>query len=199
MTRKQLRSDIAWSDADHIVVRGHNLMELIGTTSLGDFAFLELTGRLATPQESTVFNAIVVVLVEHGLTPSAIAARLTHLGSPEALQASVAAGLLGIGDRFGGPAEEAARMLQEAFATGADSDVQVLSREIVRSKQDLKRPLPALGHPIPKPIDPRTPRLLEIAPANSFSSRFAELIRAISSPATNPPKPPPPLNATRAT
>lgn len=198
MTRKKLRSDIAWSDADHIVVRGHNLMELIGTTSLGDFAFLELTGRLPTPQESTVFNAIVVVLVEHGLTPSAIAARLTHLGSPEALQASVAAGLLGIGDRFGGPAEEVARMLQEAFATGADKDVQVLAREIVRSKQDLKRPIPGLGHPIHKPIDPRTPRLLEIAAANGFSGRYVELIQAVSAEATNDLKRPLPVNATGA-
>ena len=61
--RKRLKSNLAWSTTDRIVVQGHDLVELIGTTSLGDFAFLELKGRLPTPQESTVFNAIAVALV----------------------------------------------------------------------------------------------------------------------------------------
>src|SRR5579864_5901137 len=121
---KQLRSHMGWSTADRIVVRGHDLVDLIGNVSLGDFAFLELKGRLPTAQESAVFNAIAVTLVEHGMTPSAIAARLTYLGAPEAFQAAVAAGLLGLGDRFGGPAEEAARMLQEALE-GATPDADL--------------------------------------------------------------------------
>ena len=71
MTGKKLKSDIAWSTADRIVVRGHDLVEeLLGKASLGDVAFLELKGRLPTKQESTVFNALAVTLVEHGMTPS---------------------------------------------------------------------------------------------------------------------------------
>src|SRR5579859_8094055 len=138
MKRRKLRSDIAWSSPDRIVVRGRNLVDLIGTVSLGDFAFLELKGRLPTAEETTVFNAIAITLVEHGLTPSAIAARLTYLGAPEAIQGAVAAGLLGMGDRFGGPAEEAARMLQEAFDEGGD--LQTLASEIVEQKRRLGRP-----------------------------------------------------------
>src|SRR6202011_1546596 len=103
--RKKLKSDLGRSTTDRIVVRGHDLVNLLGKVSLGDFAFLELKGRLPTPQESVVFNAIAVTLVEHGVTPSAIAARLTYLGAPEALQGAVAAGLLGLGERFGGPVE----------------------------------------------------------------------------------------------
>src|SRR5712692_11706508 len=111
MSRKKLRSDMGWSSSDRIVVRGHDLVDLIGNVSLGDFAFLELKGRLPTTEESKVFNAITITLVEHGMTPSTIAARLTYLGAPEALQAAVAAGLLGMGDRFGGSIEESARTL----------------------------------------------------------------------------------------
>jgi len=107
------------------VVRGHDLAEdLIGKVSLGDMAFLELKGRLPTAPESAVFNAIAITLVEHGMTPSAIAARLTYLGAPESLQGAVAAGLLGLGDRFGGPVDDAARMLQEALA-GAPPDADL--------------------------------------------------------------------------
>src|ERR1700688_748042 len=119
---KKLKSELGGSTADWIVVRGRDRGEgLSGGVALGDVAFLELKGRLPTRQESIVFNAIVVTLVEHGMTPSAIAARLTYFGAPESLQGAVAAGLLGMGDRFGGSAEDAARMLQAALE-GADPD-----------------------------------------------------------------------------
>ncbi len=176
--RKRLRSDIAWSDATHIVVRGHNLVDLLGKASLGEFAFLELTGRMPTPEQSTVFEAIVVVLVEHGLTPSAIAARMTYLGSPEALQAAVAAGLLGIGDRFGGPAESVARMLQDAMTGGGD-DLRAMAADVVRASRDTGRPVPGVGHPIHREVDPRTPRLFEVAAANGYAGRYVELMNLV--------------------
>src|SRR5438270_99173 len=62
------------STADRIVVRGHDLsQDLIGKVSLGAMAFLELKGRLPGDRELAVFDAILVTLVEHGMTPSAIA------------------------------------------------------------------------------------------------------------------------------
>jgi citrate synthase len=179
---KRLKSDMGSSTADRIVVRGHDLVEdLIGKVSLGDMAFLELRGRLPTRQESTVFNALAVTLVEHGMTPSAIAARLTYFGAPESLQGAVAAGLLGIGDRFGGSVEEAARTLQEALAgTGAEVDVTELARKIVATHKESKRPIAGLGHPIHRPIDPRTPKLFALASENGFSGRYVQLMKAIS-------------------
>ncbi len=179
---KRLKSDMGSSTADRIVVRGHDLVEdLIGKVSLGDMAFLELKGRLPTRQESTVFNALAVTLVEHGMTPSAIAARLTYLGAPESLQGAVAAGLLGIGDRFGGSVEEAARTLQEALAgSGAEVDLNELARKIVATHKERKRPIAGLGHPIHKLIDPRTPRLFALAAENGFSGRYVQLMKAIS-------------------
>ena len=92
--RQPINSDLGWSAADRITVRGLDLpSQIMGHLNLGDMAFLELTGRKPTPQESKLFNAIAVTLVEHGMTPSAIAARMTIAGAPEALQAAVAAGL----------------------------------------------------------------------------------------------------------
>src|SRR5262249_18400247 len=103
--RKQvpLRSDIAWSTPDRIGVFGYDLpQQLIGRVNLGDMGFLEIVGRLPTKAESNVFNALLVTLVEHGVTPSAIATRMTYTGAPEAMQAAVAAGLLGLGTVFVG-------------------------------------------------------------------------------------------------
>ncbi len=179
--RKRLTTELAWSSADRIVVRGHDLPELIGRVSLGDMAFLELMGRLPTAPESVVFNAIAITLVEHGLTPSAIAARLTHLGAPESLQGAVAAGLLGLGDRFGGPVEDSARMLQEALA-GAEpgTPLPVVAATVVAERRKQGGPVPGLGHPVHKDVDPRVPRLFEVAAANGFSGPHVELIQLIS-------------------
>ena len=147
MARKKIRSDIGWSTVDRIVVRGKDLPnEILGHLNLGDMAFLELTGRAPNANESKLFNAMVVTLVEHGVTPSALVARLTYLGAPEALQAAVAAGLLGLGSVFVGSMEGVAKLLSEAVAAGKDA--QTILAENKR--------IPGLGHPIHKPIDPRT-------------------------------------------
>lgn len=200
MTRKRLRSDMGWSTADRIVVRGHDLVDgIIGKVSLGDFAFLELRGRLPTRAESAVFNAIIVTLVEHGLTPSAIAARLTYLGAPESLQAAVAAGLLGLGGRFGGTVEDAARMLQEALAGApADADLRPVAARIVAEHRAARRPIGGLGHPIHKPIDPRVPRLFAVAAENGFSGRQVALVQMVSEEASRTLNRPLPVNATGA-
>jgi citrate synthase len=197
---KKLRSDLGWSTADRIVVRGHDLAdELLGKVSLGDVAFLELMGRLPTPEESVVFNALAVTLVEHGMTPSAIAARLTYFGAPESLQGAVAAGLLGIGDRFGGSIEGAARLLQEALQESTPAGgLRALAGGIVSRHREAKQPIPGLGHPVHKAVDPRTPRLFALAAENGFSGRFVELMELVSEEASRSYGRPLPVNATGA-
>jgi citrate synthase len=191
---------MGWSTKDRIVVRGLDLTkDVLGKVSLGDFAFLELKGRLPTPQESIVFNALVVTLVEHGITPSAIAARLTYFGAPEALQAGVAAGILGMGDRFGGSIEQAARMVQDALAgQPTDADLRNIARQVVAGHKASKQMIGGLGHPIHKPIDPRTPKLIALAAENGFSGRYVKLMELIGEEATESYGRDLPVNATGA-
>jgi citrate synthase len=171
MARKPLKSDLAWSTVDRIVVRGRDLPgEILGHLNLGDMAFLELTGRVPTPGESKLFNAMVVTLVEHGVTPSAIAARLTYLGSPEALQAAVAAGLLGLGSVFVGSMEGVARILSDAVASGKDA------KTVLAENQRM----PGLGHPIHKPTDPRSVRLFQIARETGHYGKYCRLMEEIA-------------------
>jgi citrate synthase len=133
------------------------------------------------------------------MTPSAIAARLTYFGAPESLQGAVAAGLLGIGDRFGGSVEGAARMLQEALqhAQPAD-DLQVLANGIVSRHREGRQPIPGLGHPVHKSADPRTATLFALAEENGLSGRHVELMKLVSQEATRSTGRPLPVNATGA-
>ncbi|WP_418319946.1 citryl-CoA lyase [Piscinibacter sakaiensis] len=178
---KPIRSDIAWSTPDRIEVHGKSLPdELLGHINLGDMAFLQILGRMPTPQESNVFNAISVTLVEHGITPSALAARITYAGAPEALQAAVAAGLCGLGSVFVGSTEGTARMLYEVLPQGTTgADLEQIARDTVAGFRARGQIVPGLGHPLHKPVDPRAPRLFQIAKDNGFSGDYIRLEQLI--------------------
>ncbi|MEM5419684.1 citryl-CoA lyase [Paraburkholderia ferrariae] len=195
-----VRSDIAYSTPDRIVVRGKSLPdEVLGHMNLGDFAFLQLTGKAATPQQSAMFNAIVITLVEHGMTPSAIAARMTYAGAPESLQAAVAAGLCGLGSVFVGSMEGACRMLSETLLyDGQCDDLEKLAVDTVAAWRARGTPIPGLGHPLHKPIDPRTPRLFELAAQNGMSGRYVTLMQLIGAEAERASGKALPINATGA-
>ena len=161
-----IKSDLGWSTRERIVVRGKDLPgEVLGTLNLGDMAFLELTGRVPNPPESRLFNAMAVTLVEHGITPSALAARMTYLGAPEAMQAAVAAGLCGLGSVFVGSMEGAAKLLSSGKT----------AQEIVAENKRI----PGLGHHLHKPVDPRAVRLFELARETGFYGKYCALMEAI--------------------
>lgn len=198
--QKTMRTDMGWSTVDRITVRGLDLpSQILGKLNLGDVAFLELTGRLPSERESVVFNAIAVTLVEHGITPSAIATRMTYLGAPEAMQAAVAAGLCGLGTVFVGSTQTGARMLQTALKSAApDADLDAIAKAVVADFRARKAAVPGIGHPIHKPIDPRTPRLFEIAADNGFRGRYVDLMERIAAEAERASGRSLPVNATGA-
>lgn len=203
MTRikKSLHTELGHSTPDKITVRGLDLPgEILGHFNLGDMAFLELRGRRPTPQESVMFNAILVTLVEHGVTPSALVARLTYTGAPESLQAAVAAGLCGLGTVFVGTTEGSARMLYEALPLGSlpTRPVEEMAREIVAGFRARKEIIPGLGHPMHKPIDPRTPRLFQLAEENGLSGHYVALMQAVQAEAERASGKSLPINATGA-
>ena len=201
MSKKQeIRSDIGWSTPSSITLFGKDFTsEILGKLNLGDMGFLELTGRFPNAAESTMFNAMVVTLVEHGITPSAIVARLTYLGAPESLQGAVAAGLNGLGTVFVGRIEGVVKLLCETMPVpDPDADFAALMRPVVASYQSQKRIVPGIGHPVHKPIDPRTPRLLEIAAETGFYGPYVKLALALSDEAGKLGGKVLPLNATGA-
>ena len=198
--RKQLRSDIAWSTETTITVKGMDLCrDILGKVSLGDMAFLEMMDRLPNKHESVMFEAISVALVEHGMTPSAIVARLTLAGAPEAMQAAVAAGLNGLGSVFVGSMETAAKILQTNLPDPkADCDIDELASRIVTDMRANRRSIPGIGHHMHKPIDPRTTRLFEIAHENGFDGQYVKLMTAIANHASEQSGKSLPVNATGA-
>jgi citrate synthase len=165
-------TSVGTSDADSITVMGRDLArDLMGKATLSELAFLVVQRRMPTPEETRLFDAVLVSLADHGLTPTVLAARLTHTGAPESLQGAVAAGLLGAGSVFLGVVEDTVRFLDEA---GDDVDGAV-AREL-----DAGRRIPGLGHPIHKVQDPRTPRIYEIAEETGLTGPYLERLRQLA-------------------
>ncbi|MEU3472614.1 citryl-CoA lyase [Rhodococcus sp. NPDC006774] len=201
-TPHPIRSDIAWATPNKVVVHGYDLPnDILGTVNLGDIAYLSLFKTLPDARESIVFNALVVALVEHGLTPSALVSRLTALGAPESLQGAVAAGLLGLGDTFVGTIEGSAKICQSLPDDGWQHDENLLQRHaqtIVDDARASRMSIPGLGHPVHKPNDPRAERLFEIAREQGFDDANERLYRAIRARAEDATGKVLPINATGA-
>jgi citrate synthase len=195
---KKYHTEIGWSSADSITLFGMSLPDdILGKLSFGDMAFLELTRRAPNERESRMFNAMLVTLVEHGLTPSSLVARLTYLGAPESMQAAVAAGLCGLGTVFVGSIEGSAKMLYEAMPRpDPKADLPALARGVVARFDANKAIVPGIGHPFHKPIDPRTPRLIALAQETGFDGPYVQLIQAIAAEAERSKGKPLPTNAT---
>jgi citrate synthase len=169
------KTRIARSDATSITIRGRSLVDdLIGKKSFTEVLYLLVAGREPTAAQTAVVDACLVALMEHGLTPSAIAARLVYGSAPEAMQGAVAAGLLGVGGRFVGTVEGCAALLDRIVAA---PDRRAACDAIVAEAAAAKRPLPGFGHDVHTPDDPRTPRIFDVARAHGLDGpRIAALI-----------------------
>ncbi|MHB9841694.1 citryl-CoA lyase [Paraburkholderia terrae] len=200
MKQAEIRSDIAWATPTKVSIHGLDLCEeIVGKIDFGQMAFLQWFSRLPDERELRMFNAMMVVLVEHGITPSSLATRMTYAGAPEAVQASVAAGLLGLGSVFVGSLDNAARLLQASLPDPRNEpDLDVLAREIVDDYRTRKEILPGIGHPFHKPIDPRAPALFRVAQETGYDGPYIRLMTAIGREAERQLKRALPVNVTGA-
>jgi citrate synthase len=179
-------TSIGTSDEHSITLLGRDLAgELLGQVGFAELAFWLVALRRPSAGELRMFEAVLVALADHGFTPTAIAARLTLLSAPDALQGALAAGVLGGGSRFLGVTEDAGAFLSGGLARRADSPPaddegwDELAREVVGEARSAGRFVPGLGHPVHKGGDPRTPVIYRIADEEGVRGPHLELFAAI--------------------
>ena len=161
--RRPASTAICEFDEDRILIRGRDLVdELMGKVTFTELILLQSLGREPEAMQVRIVDAVLVTIMEHGLVPSAIVTRLTHYGAPESVQGAIAAGLLGVGDRFAGTAAECGALFESILAVPA-GDRPRKAREAVAAIRDAGRPVPGFGHPIHRGGDPRVDRLVGIA------------------------------------
>lgn len=164
--------------SDAIYVRDKSLVdELIGEITFTQMIFFQIMGRMPTPAEVKIVDAVLVTLMEHGITPSAIATRLTLMSAPESLQGAVAAGLLGVGGQFLGTMQGAAELIAEMMA--AEDGVPAAAERIAKRHRASKTALPGFGHNLHRPDDPRTPKILTVASAAGVQGKHIAALLAL--------------------
>jgi citrate synthase len=60
------------------------------------------------------------------------------------------------------------------------ADFAALAKPVAAAYTSQKKIIPGIGHPIHKPIDPRTPRLLQLAAETGFDGPYLKLMLAIA-------------------
>ena len=121
------------AELHRVLVRNIDLTkDILGKLSFGQMTFLMLVGRIPTEAEGRMTDALLNVLVEHGMVGNIVAARLTVSTAPEAIQGAVAAALLGAGSVHLGSSEYCAKMLQDALPLGSgDADLAAVAQAAV--------------------------------------------------------------------
>ncbi|GLS29172.1 citrate synthase [Mesorhizobium albiziae] len=174
-------SSICDAQADRIEVRGRDLTsDLMGRIGFTDYFFLLLTGKEASEEQRFFLDLLLVAIAEHGLVPTVQAARMTLAANPGSLQGAVAAGILGAGPVILGTSELCGRLLMEAdakVAAGGEPDAVALA--LVRNIRDADGKVPGFGHPIHRPVDPRTVRILALAEERGVAGRHVVMARRI--------------------
>jgi citrate synthase len=179
----QAFTSIATSDADSITVRGFDLCsELIGDVDFTDYFWLLVTGGKPNEAQRRMMNACLVAIAEHGLVPSVQAARMTLAAGPEAWQAAMSAGLLGMGSVVAGSSEEAGRYIAD-LVERSRGEGRNLGETAIESLKELKRrkmKVPGLGHPQHSAGDPRADKLLAISDDLGLSGDFVRALRTVA-------------------
>jgi citrate synthase len=178
VTTKPATTSIATSTADDVFIRGASLTrELIGQLTFTEMMFFQVLGRRPSAAETRVVDACLVTLLEHGLTPSALATRLVYTSAPEAMQAAVAAGLTAVGSLFVGTTEGCGRLLRRIVDAGSDFDAE--AQRIAGEHRDARAPVPGFGHPVHKPDDPRSIVLIALARREGMAGAHIAAVEAL--------------------
>ncbi len=120
------------------LLRGHDLISLIGTRSFVEVTWLLLRESWPTKEQAAMLEAVLVAAIDHGAAPvSSIAARVVASSGNDP-HVALAAGILAQGTLHGGAIEDAARF----FLAQAKEDPAIV---VARAKTESRR-LPGYGH-----------------------------------------------------
>jgi citrate synthase len=174
---RQFETALSSHDERSIAVREKDLAsEVMDELPFPAALYYLWTGSEPTAGETRLLDAILTSLMVHGTTPSAIAARMTAMGAPEAPQAAVASALSGVGSRFVGSMLRCSEELSALVE--ADSTDDAIDDFVASSLADGER-FPGIGHPHLDPVDPRATRLFDIADDEGLAGDHTDTLRRV--------------------
>jgi citrate synthase len=174
------RTAISDVENGRVLIRGYSHEDVIRSVPYADAAYLTLVGRLPTPEEARLVDAMLTSLLDHGFVAATVsAARYAASGNPQFVPA-VAAGLLAAGQNTLSP-QHSYELIAEARRLRDENawDDQRAARAIVEKALAERRRLPGLGHPIHREGDFRANVLFELAGELGLAGDATSLFTAV--------------------
>jgi citrate synthase len=163
--------------------RGYPIENLIGQVTFSQMIWLMLRGELPNGAQATLLDAALMSAVDHGPQAPSIAIARMAATCGVGLNNAMASALNVLGDVHGGAGEQAIELFQEiSLQVNDDSEIGSTVKPVLDRLQSEGRYIPGFGHRF-HPVDPRTPRLLELvehaAESKVVSGRFGKIAQEI--------------------
>jgi citryl-CoA lyase len=146
-------------------LHGYKITDLIDQVNFTDAIWLELKGELPTENERAMLDAILISTIDNGLGPPSITNARNSASAGNPMQASVASGVLGVGDAHGGAIEGCAKLLQMGMS----------AENLVEKTLSSRDRIPGFGHKV-YDVDPRAKQIFEKARELNFFGEHCNLI-----------------------
>jgi len=143
------KSALVTHDATSIRIRGYDIGALMERASFPDVVFLLHRGRLPSPEERRLLNAILIASSDHNAgAPSCAAARIVASGNRQSLSAAVAAGILAIGDEHGGAGANCMALIGRVVESARTQHIalELAAQQAVTASRQAGTRLPGFGH-----------------------------------------------------
>ncbi|MAJ93212.1 MAG: citryl-CoA lyase [Rhodospirillaceae bacterium TMED63] len=167
------------SDTDRFRMRGRDVLsEILGEKSFTETFYLLVTGDELPENYAPTFDACMVILMDHGITPTALVARMVHDSLPEDVQLPMIAGSMMVGNKFAGTMAGAGAIFKEGVEAGGDPCD--FAQNVIARHKEQKKFIPGYGHPYYFPTDPRSDRIFQIAHQGGVGGKYIELAKILA-------------------
>ena len=183
-----------------IRLRGHDIEDLIGSTSFAQMIWLMIRGDMPDADQVTLFECALVAAVDHGPQAPSIATARMAVTCGQSLNGAMASAVNMLDDVHGGAGEQAIGL----YTTIRDAAPQRTLEEVLTDWRQTKGPyVPGFGHRFHKPVDPRAPALMarvrEARDKGVCRGEFMEIAEAIETALKLEKSKPVPMNIDGAT
>ena len=182
MTDSSWNTSLSQTSETGIVIRGYDLVQLIGTVPFPSVLYLLFTGELPNPKVAKLIDALMVASIDHGAgAPSALAARTAASGGAP-LGAAAAAGLLTLNKFHGAAVQDSMEAIQRVFdlSQGRKDNLDQAAGTLIAEWRQAGRRIAGFGHRQHKKLDPRLEKLFSLAQEADVSGMYLASAQAIA-------------------
>lgn len=161
---------------DGLELRGKSLTQLANEVDFTSVLFLSITGKMPSPAQKKVLDAILILSIDHGVQPASGFVPRVVAASGNDIVTAMASTLLAIGPYHGGAISKNMEILLELNQA---PDIEQAAIDLVKKYRSEKKRISGFGHPKYTKEDPRTTQLFSLARQHKLDDNFVTTARTL--------------------